>query len=177
MNAHSATEPTVGPVKVRPFWPVLLYVTLTASAGLALWARSAPDAPIFVARSAPWLFVAFAVGFAAYRLALVMAGRYSPFKAFSQIGIAALFSMLLLAGPGAQPADALEQQLIDRNPAVRALAAEVAGYRQSLNSAPRLRALLADVPTVAEAAHGALVRLNGGVDLGATTEAWQERFP
>ena len=87
----------MGPVKVRPLWVMLLYVFLVASAGLGLWARTrATSINPTLASSAPWLFLVFAVGFAAYRLALVMARRYSPFKAFLQIALAALFFMLLL---------------------------------------------------------------------------------
>jgi HEAT repeat protein len=59
---------------------------------------------------------------------------------------------------------------------VRALAAEVAGYRG--DAAQPLVKLLSDPsPEVRQAAHDALVKLNGGTDLGAAAEAWEKRFP
>ena len=61
---------------------------------------------------------------------------------------------------------------------VRALAAEVIGYRQSTADAPKLVDLLDDPSEVVRsAAHDALVRLNGGTDLGADRAKWKERFP
>jgi len=185
MNAQPLTppteEPSVAGVRVRPVLPLLLFVLLGGSALLALWAQQSPTAPEPLSRFAPWAFLAFAVGFAAYRLALVVARRYSPFKAFAQIVVAVLFFMLLLFPQVVRPIDApaaLSAQLSDRDPRVRALAAEVVGWRQATAEAPRLIALLNDErPAVRAAAHDALVRLNGGADLGEQPEAWRARFP
>ncbi len=134
-----------------------------------------------MATAAPWVFLVFVVGFAAYRLSLVIAKRYSAYKAFVQVMIAALF-YILLAGPmvpGA-PVPTLGQQLVSHDAQVRALAAEVAGFRADRTAAPRLVELLEDgTPAVRTAAHDALVRLNGGRDLGGpeASTAWRAQFP
>jgi hypothetical protein len=184
----SAEEPSVVGVRVRPAWPMALYGLLVASAALALYAQRAPVAP-GLARLATWTFLAFAVGFAGYRFALVTARRYSPFKAFFQVLMAALFFMLLLwpglTQPPPSPAGSasLMLPLTSADPEKRALAAEVAGLRGAPSVGPSLVPLLADdEPSVRDAAHAALVRLNGGVDLGPAAEpgaraAWRARFP
>jgi len=182
----SAEEPSVAGVRVRPAWPMALYALLVASAALALYAQRAPVGDE-LSRVAPWIFLAFAVGFAAYRFALVAARRYSPFKAFFQVFTAALFFMLLL-WPGraalapVEPPKGLPGALASSDVEKRALAAELAGFRGDAAVAPALAKLLDDpAPAVREAAHGALVKLNGGVDLGAADDAsaraaWRERF-
>lgn len=183
----SVEEPSVAGVRVRPVWPMVLYFLLVASAALALYAQRAPVAPE-LARVAPWIFLAFAVGFAGYRFALVAARRYSPFKAFFQVLMAALFFMLLLwpgraPGPaGGQGASTLSAALASPDAEKRALAAELAGFRADRSAALTLVKLLEDPDAaVRTAAHAALVRLNGGTDLGAADDAaaraaWQERF-
>ncbi len=184
MNA-TEQEPSVVGVRVRPFWSMVLFALLVASAALALWAQRTPGAPVGLAQTGPWVFLAFTVGFAAYRIALVSARRYSAFKAFIQIGMAALFFMLLImpnalpglpvSGPGSQVE--LSALLADSNARVRALAAEVAGFRGEKGSAPALTKLLSDAePSVRAAAHQALVRLNAGADLGTTSADWEGRF-
>lgn len=179
--AAASKAPTVAGVRVRPTWAVLLYVLLVASAALALYAQRSAGVDPAVARAAPWAFLGFAVGFAVYRVALVAARRYSPFKAFFQIFVAALFFVLLLF-PRVAPAP-VEGLFAHREAAVRAQAAELAGWRNDVSVAPALVALLADgSPEVRRAAHGALVRLNGGADLGGPESAdargaWRARFP
>lgn len=189
MNAQPLTtppqpeEPSVAGMRVRPVLPLVLYALLVGSALLAFWAQRTEDAPEPVSRFAPWAFLAFAIGFSAYRLALVMAKRYSAFKAYSQIIVAAMFFMLLLLPQVQPPAVAVAVEtpaalLADRDPRVRALAAEVVGYRQLAGEAPKLIGLLGDKDeNVKTAAHGALVRLNGGADLGTDAAKWRERFP
>lgn len=190
MNAPTSPpppEPNVAGVRVRPALALGLYVLLLVSAAVALWAQRTPDAPPLVSRASPFIFLSFAVGFAAYRLALVLARRYSAFKAFLQIFLAALFFMLLLFPQVAPPLGTaglpLPALLGDRDSRVRALAAEVAGWRRDEASARALVRLLDDGdPVVREAAHAALMRVNDGVDLGpandvAAKAAWQERFP
>jgi hypothetical protein len=194
MNAQPLTppteEPSVAGVRVRPVLPMLLFVLLVGSALLALWAQQSPVAPEPISRFAPWAFLAFAIGFAAYRLALVAAKRYSAFKAFAQIIVAALFFMLLLlpqvSPPLEQPAVAPEDLLRDRDPRVRALAAEVLGYREAQRvadlpaanpaHAKALVELLGDSnEAVRQAARKALTQLNGGRELEPAV--WKERFP
>lgn len=180
-------EPTMAGVRVRPGLALGLYLLLLLSAGLAFWAQHTTAAPSLLTQASPFIFLTFAVGFAAYRLALVMARRYSAFKAFFQIILAALFFMLLLFPQVAQPVGTsglpLNDLLIDQDARVRALAAEAAGWRRDEHASTELVRLLGDAsPVVREAAHGALQRLNAGVDLGsaddpASRAAWKERFP
>lgn len=191
MNAPSAQdtpeEPSVAGVRVRPVWSIFLFVLLVASAALALYAQRANVDPL-VAQVAPWVFLVFALGFTVYRVALVAARRYSPFKAFFQIFIAALFFMLLLFPRAQEPKPAAVERSLavlvkDRDARVRAMAAELAGLRRDVTVAPALVQLLEDPSgEVRQAAHGALVQLNDGADLGpaeqdAARAAWKGRFP
>lgn len=179
--------PELAGVRLRPALTVGLYLLLLASAGLALFFQRNPQlAPSSLPRFAPWVFLVFALGFAAYRMALVAAGRYSPFKAFFQVLLTAVVFMLLLPVQWGVVTDTAEpglpSLLNDENERVRALAAEVARYRNDVQVAPKLVKLLAD-PAVAvrEEAHKSLVALNGGNDLGPADDAaarakWEERF-
>lgn len=169
-------EPSVGGLRVRPSWSVALYALLVVSAALALFAQRAPELNPGLSRVAPWLFLVFAAGFAVYRVSLVAARRYSPFKAFIQVFLAALFFLLLLFPRQRQAGEAsLLHHPDDR---VRALAAEVSGWRGEQAQGPVLVRLLDDPNAeVQQAAHAALVKLNGGVDLGPGAEAWRARFP
>jgi hypothetical protein len=177
MNANPDTteEPSVVGVRVRPSWSIALYALLVLSAGLALYAQRAPETldPALL-RAAPWLFLVFAAGFSVYRVALVVARRYSPFKAFIQIFLAALFFLLLLFPREQLPGE--RSLLAHPDARVRALAAEVAGYRGEA-AQPLVKLLSDPSPEVRQAAHDALVKLNGGTDLGAAAEAWEKRFP
>lgn len=185
-TAPPSETPELGGHKLSPALAIGLFVLLVTSAGIAFWAQKNPGlAPVWLERSAPWVFLLFAVGFAAYRFALVAARRYSAFKAFFQVAVALMFFMLLLL-PGTQapvsgvaPAPvALSSLLADADPKVRALAAEVSGYREDQTQVKALIGLLSDPdPAVAEAAQKALVRLNQGNDLGNSPAKWQERFP
>ena len=65
-------EPSVAGLRVRPVWPMVLYVLLVSSAALALYTQRRPVTPE-LDRLAPWIFLAFAVGFAGYRFALAVA--------------------------------------------------------------------------------------------------------
>lgn len=171
---------------MRPGLTLALYGLLVLSGAGALWAQRTPEGvPVAVARAAPWVFLAFAIGFAAYRFSLVAAKHYSPFKAFFQVGIAFTAFFLLLRPdiaptPGAHPPT---QDLLalykDPDPTVRALAAEVARYRaDGLSTARALVPLLKDEnEAVRTVAHQTLVQFNSGSDLGADSKAWAERFP
>ena len=128
VSDQSPEEPSVVGVRVRPAWSLALYALLVVSAGVALYAQRSPGVDPTLAQAAPWLFLAFALGFTVYRLALVMARRYSPFKAFIQIFLAALFFLLLLF-PRAQGAATQASLLVSRDARVRAMAAENAGWR------------------------------------------------
>lgn len=163
---------------------MVLYALLVSAAGVALYAQRSPNVDPSIARLAPWLFLVFALGFSIYRVALVAARRYSPFKAFIQIFLAALFFMLLLAPQGPLAAAGNADSLVTHPDArVRALQAEVTGLRGDVAGAPSLvKALVDGDPAVRTAAHAALIKLNAGVDLGspddaAAREAWGKRFP
>ena len=179
MNAKPETsdEPSVVGVRVRPVWSIVLYVLLVLSAGVAMYAQRSPGVDPAVARTAPWIFLIFALGFSIYRLALVAARRYSPFKAFIQIFLAALFFLLLLF-PRVAGTEASHTLLSHPDEKVRSLAAEVVGWRSDQARGAAVVSLLDDpAPEVRTAAHEALVKLNGGVDLGTTAAAWGKRFP
>jgi hypothetical protein len=173
-------EPTVAGLRVRPGWPLALYAILAASAGLSLVAQRSPGLDPALGRSAAWVFLVFAVGFTGYRLALVAAGRYSPFKAFFQVLVAALFFLVLLA-PAVRTAPSLGRLhplLAHVDPAVRALAAKVVGLEGDTTGGRELAGLLDDSsPEVRAAARRALIQLSGGVDLGPRSEPWRERYP
>ncbi len=184
MNAKPETtnEPSVVGMRVRPLWSIVLYALLVVSAGVAMYAQRSPGIDPAIARISPWVFLIFVVGFSAYRIALVAAKRYSPFKAFVQILLASLFFLLLLF-PRVERR-AIATSLFEHSDSrVRSMAAEVVGFRGEVQTAHVLTRLLDDSsPEVRQAAHMALVRLNGGVDLGspdddAAKSSWKERFP
>jgi hypothetical protein len=173
-------EPTVAGLRIRPGWPLALYAILVASAALSVFAQRSPGIDPLVGRAAAWVFLVFAVGFTGYRLALVASGRYSPFKAFFQVLIAALFFLVLLApavqvhGPGLRS----HPLLAHPDPAVRVLAAKVIGLEADASGAQALVGLLDDPSAeVRAAAHHALVQLSGGADLGPRPAPWKDRFP
>lgn len=165
-----------------PPWATLLYVLLLSSAAVSLWTRGRAGAvPPGWERVAPGLFLAFLVGFALYRAALVRARKYPAGKALFQVGAAVLFLLVLLPRPRPLAgSDPLEGLLHDPSPAVRALAAEVARSRpEGKRYGPALIEALADVdPEVRAQAHRSLVQLVGE-DRGegpASAPAWSELF-
>lgn len=174
MNAPTE-EPNIRGVRVRPSWALALYALLVVTAGFSFYAQRAPHVDPAVAQVAPWLFLVFAVGFAVYRVALVVARRYSLVKAFIQILLAALFFQLLLL-PKTQRGP--EPLLAHSDARVRAMAAENVGFHGDVSAARALITLLGDGDErVRTAAHEALIRLNGGADLGNDAAAWEARFP
>ncbi|MGA9520802.1 MAG: HEAT repeat domain-containing protein [Myxococcaceae bacterium] len=178
--------PRLGGIPAGPALAGLLYVLLVGSAVLALWVREFPGAvPVALAKAAPWVFLAFILVFALYRFGLVREGKYPASKAFFQVGSALIFFMLLLPGSRVrygEHRDPLTDLMLDANPRVRALAAEVAGYRPDGEKygAELVKALRDPDPKVREEAHASLVRLTGQ-DLGRPDDpqalkAWGERF-
>jgi|CXWL01.1.fsa_nt_gi hypothetical protein len=178
---------------------VALYVLLVASAALALWVeRNSVTAPAALVQMAPWIFLVFAIGFTVYRMSLVAARRYSAFKAFFQIGVTAIFFMLILPGPPKAQSVALPKDrewnalLQDPNPKVRALAAGLARFeirwsepamKQQHQSVARalVVALEDEDPLVREEAHRTLVVIIGK-DLGSAQspearQAWKAAVP
>jgi hypothetical protein len=136
----------------------------------------------------PALLAIFIVGYAAYRIVLVRAGRYTAGKAMVQVAV-----MLLVLGvvagvvlvpperaPGQLPVD-LRHPLASSDPEVRALGAELARHRpraEALAVAPRLADLVEDpAPEVRRQAHASLVAL-AGADVGGTgpgaASRWRE---
>ena len=184
----SEQAPQLGGLRFGPALAGGLYALLVGSAALALFGQQFPDElPQGLRRAAPWVFLAFVICFALYRLQLVRARRYPAFKAFFQIGAALLFFTLLL--PSAQQRYVAREDtglgalLLHEDPRVRQLAAEVARHREEgARHAPALVRTLRDSDARVRAeAHRSLVKL-AGEDLGspeqpAALDAWEARFP
>jgi hypothetical protein len=185
-SAQLDDTPHVGSLRWGPAVTGALYLLLVGSAALALWVNQFPGvAPQRVEVAAPWVFLAFAVFFAIYRMVMVQAKKYPAGKAFFQIGSTGLFFVLLLPRtvPAELPSDPVEQLLGHRDAEVRALAAEVARSRpEGARYGPGLVKALEDPnPRVREEAHRSLVQL-GGSDLGApgdpeAVRRWKEKYP
>jgi hypothetical protein len=173
----NATEPHLGKFRIRPAWAVTLFALLATSGAASLWAAQTKSAQPWVFRSAPWVFLVFVLGFALYRVALVLAGRYSPFKAFAQVFIGILF-FLVLAWPDMERGGASDERLIRHPDAkVRAMSAELIGLKLEVGYAAQLAELLDDQDdNVRQRAHEALVKLNQGSDLGLEVQTWKDRF-
>lgn len=177
----------VGLTFVRILRPAL-YVLLVASAFLTLWAGreiGGRELPPRAAAAAPILFAVFLVVFAVYRLALVRAKKYPAATGLFQIGLGALVWVLLLPGTrqriGGEPGDDVQVLLHSSDPRVRAMAAELAGYRGKATAyANDLVERLDDPdPAVRRAAHSALVRLfrkdaSPGEEGPAAQQRWRE---
>jgi hypothetical protein len=176
----------VGLAFVRILRPAL-YALLVASALLTFWAGAdigGRELPRWAASAAPVLFAMFLVVFAVYRLALVRAKKYPAATGLFQVGLGALVWVLLLPGTrqriGSDPGDDVQVLLRSSDPRVRALAAEVAGYRGAANYAADLVDRLDDPDAAARrAAHAALVRLFGrdvtpGEEGPAAQQKWRE---
>ena len=186
METQAQQPPRWGGIRAGPALAALLYVLLVGSAALALWVRESPGTfPRGLGTAAPFVFLAFVAVFAAYRLAVVRAGKYPAFKAFFQIGAATLFFMLLLPssrGPFRPHGDDVAELLRDPNPRVRALAAEVARHRPDAQKYGSLltQALKDPDRRVREEAHRSLVQIAGedlgGAEDGRAVEAWGDRF-
>ena len=175
----------------------VLFALLLVSAALTLFgvpllqrAVAAGRWPPFTLALPPALLAVFIAGYAAYRIALVRAGRYTAGKALVQVAVMLLVLGIVAgvalvppegAGPG-QAAVNLERPLASSDPDVRALAAELARHRppeQALAIAGRLAELLDDpAPEVRRQAHASLVALAGadvggdGPGAGARWRAW-----
>jgi hypothetical protein len=147
----------------------LLYALLAASAALTFLAGTdvrGHRLPQGLLDLAPWLFAAFLVVFAVYRLKLVAARRYPALSAFFQIGLGALVFVLLLPSQrkaASEGRDDVGAMLASSDSRVRAVAAEVAGYRAGGERyAPGLIELLSDGDAqVRAAARSSLVRVLG----------------
>ncbi len=171
----------------------LLYVLLLASAAFTLTGVPVLEQgvregrrPSAVLMVAPGLLALFVILFAAYRFALVRAGRYHAGKAFVQVGLMVLVLSLLLPGSleryrsagVSRPVD-LSRQLISPDPEVRAVAAELARHRarsEALHYVPRLLALLDDPSSeVRRQSRATLVAL-AGRDAGGEGEGAADRW-
>lgn len=158
----------------------VLFALLIASAALTLFglpelqrAVAAGRWPPLALAAGPALLALFAVGYAAYRIALVRAGKYPAGKALVRIALVAavvgVVAGLVRAPPdgpprGEGPVD-LSRPLLSGDPDVRALAAEVVRHRpreEAIAAVPRLIAMLDDrSPEVRRQAHLSLVALAG----------------
>jgi hypothetical protein len=165
-----------------------LYALLAASALFTFWAggEMARALPAWMQRVAPTLFGVFLVIFTVYRLALVRARRYPAAIGFFQIGLGALIWVLLLPsirqkiGPHPSAADEVQALLGSGDARVRAMAAEVAGYRQdgSRYAAGLIDHLADGDAQVRHRARESLVRIAGfdaapGEEGAAAQEKWR----
>jgi hypothetical protein len=163
----------VGLAFVRILRPAL-YALLVASALLTFWAGGSiggRQLPPGQARAAPILFGIFLIVFAVYRLALVRAKKYPAATGLFQIGLGALVWVLLLPGSHERLAaaraparDNVEVYLSSPQAQLRALAAELAGYRNepAHYAGPLIERLADGDPHVRETARASLVRMAGG---------------
>jgi hypothetical protein len=123
------------------FVPVLrpaLYLLLVLSAFATFWAGgdiAGFALPAVLRGAAPVVFAVFLVVFAIYRFALVRARKYPAMTGLFQVGLTALIWVLLLPStrqkivPRHGMIDDVPALFSSADPRVRALAAEVAGYR------------------------------------------------
>ena len=174
----------------------VLYVLLLVSAALTLFglpelqrAVAAGRSPPVALAAPPALLAIFVVGYAAYRIALVRAGRYGAGKTLVQVAVMFLV-VAVVAGVALRPGEGppvrgepvpLVRALASADPDVRALGAELARYRpreQSRAVVGRLVELLDDpAPEVRRQAHAALIAVAGsdagGEGPGATAR-WRD---
>lgn len=176
----------------------VLYGVLVCSTALTLFglpelqrAVSAGRWPPAALAIGPALLLAFLVGFVAYRIVLVRAGRYPAGKALFRIALTAAVVgavagiVRLPAGPAASgqaPVD-LSKALLSSSPEVRAMAAELVRHRpaeQALGQIDRLVDLLADrSPEVRRQARLSLAALAGedvGGDAPDAAARWRAHF-
>jgi len=176
----------------------VLIALLLVTAALALFglpelqrAVAAGRWPPVALAAAPALLGAFALGYAAYRIVLVRAGRYPAGQALIRIAILAAVAgvvagLVLLpqdpAGPGQGPVG-LARPLLSSDPEVRALAAELVRHRpreQALEHVARLVALVEDrSPEVRRQARLSLAALAGedvGGDGSDAAERWRAHW-
>ncbi len=179
------SPPASAEARRAPRLAIALYCLLALSAAVALVGRSSHFLPEVARIAAPIAFAAFFVLFAIYRFALVRARRYAPAKAFFQIGIGALFLLMLApgvmhqraAGAALQP---LAQMLRHADPSVRALACDAFSQLSAAEAAaalPALQDLLGDPhPAVRARAQRAIERFDLQARSGAPGPA-QGRAP
>ena len=159
-----------------------LYALLLLSALFTFWSGgdiAGKELPRWTQVVAPTLFATFLVVFAVYRFALVRAKKYPAAIGFFQVGLGALIWVMLLPStrqkfaPPARAGDDVGMLMSSPDARVRALAAELAGFRGKAGYVGQLIDRLDDPDqAVRQRAHGALLRLSG-TDLGAAPEAWR----
>lgn len=174
-----------------------LIALLLVSAGVTLFGLPELQRAVAQGRSPPaalaipaTLLGLFAVGYAAYKIALVRAGRYPAGKALIRVALIAAVGgtaagIVLIPPEPATPGDStdLSRPLRSMDPDVRALAAELVRFRphrQGLAHTGRLVELLDDgSPEVRRQARLSLVALAGRDVGGKGPEAasrWREHF-
>jgi hypothetical protein len=166
-----------------------LYLLLVLSAFLTFWAGGDIGGfalPAALRGAAPAVFAVFIIVFAVYRISLVRAKRYPAMTGLFQVGLTMLIWVLLLPStrkmivPPRGTADDVPALFSSADARVRALAAEVAGYR---GNGARYASGLIDRLNDADArvrtrAHESLTRLAGtdaspGEEGRAAMEKWR----
>jgi hypothetical protein len=181
---------------VRPA-RLLLYLLLLAAVAVSVFGSGALEQSVREGRRSPAILVIapallglFIVAYAAYRFALVRAGRYPLGKALVHVALMALALSLVLPGSldryrtaGIVRAVDLSRQLQAGDAETRAMAAELVRHRdrpEALRHVPRLVELLADgSPEVRRQARTSLVALAGTDVAGEGPELqarWREHW-
>jgi hypothetical protein len=129
-----ADAPHFGSVKPGRWLGLVLYALLGVAAGMALLGGSYQVGSLWIDRTGIAAFAVFLVVFAAYRFALVRAGRYSLGKALYQLGaglllLVVLGSGTLAASPPAEVVDLVGYLLGRSDPHVRRAGCELARLR------------------------------------------------
>jgi hypothetical protein len=192
-GAGEGTTPGRTPRAVRVArW--VLFALLLLSAVLTVFALPELQRAVAAGRwppaalaAPPAVLALFIGGYAAYRIALVRAGRYGAGKALVQVAVMLLVFAIVVGialrpgetvGPGQRAVD-LARPLASTDPDVRALGAELARHRpreQALAVAQRLAELMDDpAPEVRRQAHAALL-LVAGADVGGEGPGAAERW-
>jgi hypothetical protein len=193
-DAPRATAPAWSRLLRPAVW--LLYLLLAGSALVTLAGGPTLEQAVREGRlsqaaliAAPLLFLAFILVFAAYRFALVRAGRYLAGKAFVQVGLMLLVLTLVLPGSLERYRSASTVRAVDLgrflsagDAEARAMAAELARHREraeAMRYIPRLLDLLEDgSPEVRRQARASLAALAGedaggeGPGAAARWRAW-----
>lgn len=189
---NAPRPPSLPPARVRPA-RLLLYLLLLVASAVSVFGLPSLEQAVREGRRSPAVLVVapallgmFIVAFAAYRFALVRAGRYGAGRALVQVALMALALSVVLPGSldryrtaGVVRSVDLARQLRAGDGEARAMAAELVRHRDAkdaLQHVPRLVELLGDgSPEVRRQARASLTAM-AGVDAGGDGPDAQSRW-